>query len=178
MMMTSVQSNAPQSVQQQRSSYPRAAATRSTQPEIFTFERIPTRASAVRSYVPLRPRRRCTRVMYPPTVRMHLPPAERSPAKRWLLVLILVVLWQVYTEEPGADSPDSPAVLPLQAAEEPACLQSCPWSRVLSNTSVPGLETGPVPGLETGPARAYDQSTSNGYMVALLVYHKLGCDPV
>ncbi|KAM8886050.1 radiation-inducible immediate-early gene IEX-1 [Spinachia spinachia] len=83
---------------------PREPFARSTEPEVFTFERIPTQASAVLSYVPIRPRKRCTRVMYPAKVRMHLPPPERSPAKRWLLVLCLVVLWQIYTEEPcGAD---------------------------------------------------------------------------
>uniref|UniRef100_A0A3P9NJ47 Zgc:158343 n=1 Tax=Poecilia reticulata TaxID=8081 RepID=A0A3P9NJ47_POERE len=80
-------------------------ATRSTQPEVFTFERIPPQATAVRSYVPIRPKKRCTRVMYPAKVRMHLPPPERSHAKRWLVILCLVVLWQIYTEEPCVDAP-------------------------------------------------------------------------
>ncbi|XP_054467608.1 radiation-inducible immediate-early gene IEX-1 [Anoplopoma fimbria] len=79
-------------------------ATRSTEPEVFTFERVPPQASAVLSYAPIRPRKRCTRVMYPAKVRMHLPPPEKSPAQRWLVVLCLVVLWQIYTEEPCAET--------------------------------------------------------------------------
>ncbi|TNN52206.1 Radiation-inducible immediate-early protein IEX-1 [Liparis tanakae] len=103
-------------------------AARSTEPEVFTFERVPPQASAVLSYAPLRPRKRCSRVMYPAKVRMHLPPPEKSPAKRWLLVLCLVVLWQIYTEEPcadaspgSADGPDSDYqsfAFHQQAAEE------------------------------------------------------------
>uniref|UniRef100_M4AZN9 Radiation-inducible immediate-early gene IEX-1 n=1 Tax=Xiphophorus maculatus TaxID=8083 RepID=M4AZN9_XIPMA len=89
-----------------------AMATRSTQPEVFTFERIPPQATAVRSYVPIRPKKRCTRVMYPAKVRMHLPPPERSQAKRWLVILCLVVLWQIYTEEPCVDVPLSADVSP------------------------------------------------------------------
>uniref|UniRef100_A0A8C9YPF8 Zgc:158343 n=1 Tax=Sander lucioperca TaxID=283035 RepID=A0A8C9YPF8_SANLU len=80
-------------------------ATRSTEPEVFTFERVPTQATAVRSYVPIRPKKRCTRVMYPAKVRMHLPPPEKNQAKRWLIILCLVVLWQIYTEEPCAETP-------------------------------------------------------------------------
>ncbi|XP_034396948.1 radiation-inducible immediate-early gene IEX-1 [Cyclopterus lumpus] len=87
-------------------------ATRSTEPEVFTFERVPPQASAVLSCAPVRPRKRCTRVMYPAKVRMHLPPPERSPAQRWLLVLCLVVLWQIYTEEPCADAPQGSADSP------------------------------------------------------------------
>uniref|UniRef100_A0A3B4FMD8 Radiation-inducible immediate-early gene IEX-1 n=1 Tax=Pundamilia nyererei TaxID=303518 RepID=A0A3B4FMD8_9CICH len=74
--------------------------SRSTEPEVFTFERVPAQATAVRSYVPIRPKKRCTRVMYPAKVRMHLPPPEKSQAKRWLVILCLVVLWQIYTEDP------------------------------------------------------------------------------
>uniref|UniRef100_A0A4W6G475 Zgc:158343 n=1 Tax=Lates calcarifer TaxID=8187 RepID=A0A4W6G475_LATCA len=81
-------------------------ATRSTEPEVFTFERIPAQATAVRSFVPIRPKKRCTRVMYPAKVRMHLPPPEKSQAKRWLVILCLVVLWQIYTEEPCAETPN------------------------------------------------------------------------
>ncbi|CAL8248941.1 unnamed protein product [Merluccius merluccius] len=190
----SVPTNYPQTF-----AFPRAMATRSTQPEIFTFERIPTQATAVRSYAPLRPRKRCTRVMYPAKVRMHLPPAEKSPAKRWLLALCLVVLWQIYTEEPCADA-DKPQgstatppgadfqKVPLRSAEDrasnvagfpslrlPACeRRGAPWLRVLANTSSAAAVIDVV---ETQSAvRAYDQSTGKGYMVALLVYHKLGSD--
>nr|XP_040025812.1 radiation-inducible immediate-early gene IEX-1 [Gasterosteus aculeatus aculeatus] len=121
-----------------------AGSTRSTEPEVFTFERASAQATAVLSYVPIRPRKRCARVMYPAKVRMHLPPPERSAAKRWLLVLCLVVLWQIYTEEPcgsdplapgGADGPVSVSdfqsyTCPQQSAEEP-----------------PRAELGPGPGL-------------------------------
>uniref|UniRef100_A0A3B4YCG6 Zgc:158343 n=1 Tax=Seriola lalandi dorsalis TaxID=1841481 RepID=A0A3B4YCG6_SERLL len=93
-------------VQQESFGFSRMA-TRSTQPEVFTFERIPAQATAVRSYVPIRPKKRCTRVMYPAKVRMHLPPPEKSQAKRWLVILCMVVLWQIYTEEPCADTPTS-----------------------------------------------------------------------
>uniref|UniRef100_A0A3Q1I8W6 Radiation-inducible immediate-early gene IEX-1 n=1 Tax=Anabas testudineus TaxID=64144 RepID=A0A3Q1I8W6_ANATE len=79
-------------------------AARSREPEVFTFEQIPPQATAVPSFVPIRPKKRCTRVMYPAKVRMHLPPPEKSQAKRWLVVLCLVVLWQIYTEEPCAET--------------------------------------------------------------------------
>ncbi|CAL8263346.1 unnamed protein product [Boreogadus saida] len=170
-----------------RTSYPETfasqRATRSTQPEIFTFERIPAKAAAVPSYGPLRSKKRCTRVMYPAKVRMHLPPVERSAAKRCLLALCLVLLWQIYTEEPCADTPPGsadPQVLPLRSAEDQvrrlaevdgfSSLQlpageagSSAWLSLLSNGS----------GEETESDMSYDHSTRNGYMVALLVYHKL-----
>uniref|UniRef100_A0A3Q2DBJ6 Zgc:158343 n=1 Tax=Cyprinodon variegatus TaxID=28743 RepID=A0A3Q2DBJ6_CYPVA len=92
-------------VQQERFAFSSGMSARSTQPEVFTFERIPPQATAVRSYVPVRPKKRCTRVMYPAKVRMHLPPPERSQAKRWLVILCLVVLWQIYTEEPCVEAP-------------------------------------------------------------------------
>ncbi|KAM4616081.1 radiation-inducible immediate-early gene IEX-1 [Polymixia lowei] len=175
-------------------SYVSMMATRSKEPEIFTFERIPTQTSTVRYYAPLRPKRRCTRVMYPAKVRKYLPPAEKSPAKRWLLVLCLVVLWQIYTEEPCVDAPqgsaDSPARI-FQSAEEqarqltdaglpdsPTCDDtrvadnSSNWDQILLNTTCPS----PSPSLETEMSRMYEQSTRNGYMVALLVYHRLGSD--
>uniref|UniRef100_A0A3Q2R1S1 Uncharacterized protein n=1 Tax=Fundulus heteroclitus TaxID=8078 RepID=A0A3Q2R1S1_FUNHE len=94
-------------VAEERFAFPTPVMARSTQPEVFTFERIPTPTTAVRSYVPIRPKRRCTRVMYPAKVRMHLPAPERSQAKRWLVILCLVVLWQIYTEEPCAEAPPS-----------------------------------------------------------------------
>lgn len=67
---------------------------RSTEPEVFTFDRLPEQE--------LRPqrqqqRRRVTRVMYPAKVRKYLPPAEKSLAQRWLLALFLVLLAQIYT---------------------------------------------------------------------------------
>lgn len=172
---------------------------RSTEPEIFTFERIPAaQATAVRSYVPIRPKKRCTRVMYPAKVRMYLPPVEKSPAKRWLVILCLVVLWQIYTEEPCADTPlgsaDSPAsdyrVLPFQSVEEQVRQltdASLPSSAVSCTDKVAGHvassadqiilnSTCPSPSLENGLSRVYEQNTGNGYMVALLVYHRLGSD--
>ncbi|XP_061117643.1 radiation-inducible immediate-early gene IEX-1 [Conger conger] len=76
---------------------------RSKEPEIFTFEPVPLQ------YVPLRntsfrPRRKNTRVMYPANVRKYLPKPEKSPAKRWLLILCLVVFLQIYTEEPNVEA--------------------------------------------------------------------------
>ncbi|XP_060928035.1 radiation-inducible immediate-early gene IEX-1 [Limanda limanda] len=160
--------------------FPRAAP-RSTQPEVFTFERIPAQVSAVRSYVPIRPRKRCTRVMYPAKVRMHLPPPEKSQAQRWLLVLVLVLLWQIYTEEPCADPPLSSECqgFSLQAPEELARIQ--PGSELESAPRdpqhvVPGSSC-PRPGQEPESSRALEQSSAgNSYVVALLVYHRLGGD--
>lgn len=165
-------------------------ATRSTEPEVFTFERIPAQATAVRSCVPVRPKKRCTRVMYPAKVRMHLPPPEKSQAKRWLLILCLVVLWQIYTEEPCADSPvgaaDSPVAdfqgFPFQSAEEQArqlSAASCEDNGSASDpdTTCPAPAPVPVPAQEADSSRAYEQSAAgNSYMVALLVYHRLGSD--
>uniref|UniRef100_A0A3Q3X2L3 Radiation-inducible immediate-early gene IEX-1 n=1 Tax=Mola mola TaxID=94237 RepID=A0A3Q3X2L3_MOLML len=90
-------------VKRERFAFP-GTATRSTEPEVFTFERLPPQAAALHSYASVRPKRRCTRVMYPAKVRMHLPPPEKSQAKRWLVILCLVVLWQIYTEEPCAEA--------------------------------------------------------------------------
>lgn len=161
----------------------RFACTRSTEPEVFTFERVPVQATSVRSYVPIRPKKRCTRVMYPAQVRMHLPPPERSQAKRWLLILSLVVLWQIYTEDPCAEAPaggaDGPAgdhqTFPFQSAEEEV--------RQLSDLG-PGSDL-PSSGEETSgdrvlpnsaeSSRTFEQSAGKS-MVALLVYHRLGKD--
>lgn len=191
-----------QSSRQESFAFSTMAASRSKEPEIFTFERVPTQATAVRSFAPVRPKKRCTRVMYPAKVRMYLPPAEKSPAKRWLVILCLVVLWQIYTEEPCVETPlgsaDSPVgdyqVLPFQSAEEqarqltdsaaaeglPVPVSGCKgrvaghssssWEQILLNTTCPS------PSLETEISRMYEQSTRNGYMVALLVYHRLGSD--
>ncbi|XP_070820997.1 radiation-inducible immediate-early gene IEX-1 [Chaetodon trifascialis] len=183
-------------VQQESFAFSRMA-TRSTEPEVFTFERIPAQATAVRSYVPIRPKKRCTRVMYPAKVRMHLPPPEKSQAKRWLVILCLVVLWQIYTEEPCAETPLGSADSPIsdyqsfafQAGEEQArqfsdlsasseLLSASPTSCEDSSTSeqiIPGT-TCPKPIEETENSRAFEQSAGKSYMVALLVYHRLGSD--
>lgn len=183
-------------VQQESFAFSRMA-TRSTEPEVFTFERIPTQATAVRSFVPIRPKKRCTRVMYPAKVRMHLPPPEKSQAKRWLVILCLVVLWQIYTEEPCAETPlgsaDSPVSdyqgFSFQSAEEQvrqfqdlsassellsASPSSCDDS-ASSEQIIPGT-TCPKPAEETETSRSFEQSAGKSYMVALLVYHRLGSD--
>ncbi|XP_051279572.1 radiation-inducible immediate-early gene IEX-1 [Dicentrarchus labrax] len=173
-------------------------ATRSTEPEVFTFERLPTQATAVRSYVPIRPKKRCTRVMYPAKVRMHLPPPEKSQAKRWLVILCLVVLWQIYTEDPCAETPlgssDSPVSdyqgFTFQSAEEQvrhltdlsasseflsASPTSCEDDSSSSEPIIPNT-TCPKPGEDTETSRSFEQSAGKSYMVALLVYHRLGSD--
>ncbi|KAM7415539.1 hypothetical protein PAMA_017851 [Pampus argenteus] len=170
-------------------------ATRSTEPEVFTFERIPAQATAVRSFVPIRPKKRCTRVMYPAKVRMHLPPPEKNQAKRWLVILCLVVLWQIYTEEPWAETPlnsaDSPVSdyqgFPFQSAEDQArqlsassaaltaSPSSCEDGILSSDQSIPST-TCPMPDQDTESNRGFEQSAGNSYMVALLVYHRLGSD--
>lgn len=184
-------------VQQERFAFARMA-TRSTEPEVFTFERIPAQATAMRSYVPIRPKKRCTRVMYPAKVRMHLPPPEKNQAKRWLVILCLVVLWQIYTEEPCAEttlgSADSTVSdfhgFPLQSAEEQArqltdigassellsgSPTSCEDDSSSSEQIVPNT-TCPKPGEETETSRSFEQSAGKSYVVALLMYHRLGND--
>ncbi|XP_061880139.1 radiation-inducible immediate-early gene IEX-1 [Entelurus aequoreus] len=142
---------------------------RSTQPEIFTFERVDCQAAAGPSSVAGRPKKRCTRVMYPAKVRMYLPPPERSPAKRWLLVLVLVLLWQIYTEEPCLDTPPSGAHGPADNYQAfPAGPAATPAA------AVSACEADVVPAADC-PA-AGQQSAGNSYMVALLVYHRLGAD--
>lgn len=85
-----------QTLMQRRERYAECRwSARSTEPEVFTFERIPLQTAALSCHAPLRPKKRCTRVMYPAKVRMHLPPPERSAAKRVLLALVLVLLWQI-----------------------------------------------------------------------------------
>ncbi|XP_074526944.1 radiation-inducible immediate-early gene IEX-1 [Halichoeres trimaculatus] len=163
-------------------------ATRSTEPEVFTFERITPQATAVRSYVPIRPKKRCTRVMYPAKVRMHLPPPEKNQAKRWLIILCLVVLWQIYTEEPCADVPLSSAdssvsvyhSFPFQCAEEQRRIPDLSEGSQLLSDSQTGCQdesiTCPKPAEETESGLSYEQSAGKSYMVALLVYHRLGGD--
>lgn len=162
----------------------RFACTRSTEPEVFTFERVPVQATAVHSYVPIRPKKRCIRVMYPAKVRMHLPPPERSQAKRWLLILSLVVLWQIYTEEPcAAETPagdaDGPArdyqPFPFQSAEEEVRQLSDlrPGSDLPSSSEEPSRDRVLPNSAES--SRTFEQSAGKS-MVALLVYHRLGND--
>ncbi|KAL3062353.1 hypothetical protein OYC64_002209 [Pagothenia borchgrevinki] len=167
-------------VQQERYGFSRMA-TRSTEPEVFTFERIPTQATAVRSCVPIRPKKRCTRVMYPAKVRMHLPPQEKSQAKRWLVILCLVVLWQIYTEEPCADTPlgsSDSSVSDYQGFSASSELMSstpssCEDDSSFSEQIIPN--TCPKPGQETESSQ-FEQSAGKSYVVALLVYHRLGSD--
>lgn len=171
--------------------------SRSTEPEVFTFERVPAQATAVRSYVPIRPKKRCTRVMYPAKVRMHLPPPEKSQAKRWLVILCLVVLWQIYTEDPCTETALGNTESPIgdyqgfsfQSAEEQACQLSdlCAKPELMSatpsscedggssNEQIIPKPTCSQPGQETDTSRSFEQSAGKS-MVALLVYHRLGSD--
>ncbi|XP_034025412.1 radiation-inducible immediate-early gene IEX-1 [Thalassophryne amazonica] len=155
----------------QSESFASFQTSRNTEPEVFTFERIPVRAVAARSYVPARPKRRCTRVMYPAKVRMHLPPVERSRAKRWLAILCLVVLFQIYTEEPCVDAPRAAAV-----DTERLCFQDAE-ARPIGDLLPTSCEDPTVPD-EAGPGAGEDAhgGLKNSYMVALLVYHRLGGD--
>lgn len=181
-------------IQQERFAFA-GMATRSTEPEVFTFEQAPAQATAVRSYVPIRPKKRCTRVMYPAKVRMHLPPPEKSQAKRWLVILCLVVLWQIYTEEPYAETPlataDGPVSdcqgFPFKSAEEKGDFHS---KAELISGSTPSSEDASssdaqmVPTVtcsepqEKAESSRYEQQGSGAgkSMVALLVYHRLGSD--
>lgn len=181
-------------VQQERFAFT-GMATRSTEPEVFTFERLPTQATAVRSYVPVRPKKRCTRVMYPAKVRMHLPPPEKNQAKRWLIILCLVVLWQIYTEEPCAEAALSAAEskvsadchgFAFQSAEEQLADISGDGSQLLSGAPSDcqeGASSGQLTvstcakrGEETAAGSAFEQSAGKSYVVALLMYHRLGSD--
>lgn len=165
---------------------------RSTEPEVFTFERLPPQATAVRSYVPVRPKKRCTRVMYPAKVRMHLPPPEKSQAKRWLVLLCLVVLWQIYTEEPCTEAALPAADSPVPADCHGFALQSVQeqldgGSELLtgslstsgdaaSSSRLLPATTCPESSQESTASRSFDQSASKSYMVVLLMYHRLGSD--
>lgn len=149
-------------------------SARSTEPEIFTFDRVPAQATAVRSVVPIRPRKRCSRVMYPPKVRMHLPPPERmSSATRWLVVLVLVVLLQIYYEDPCVETGPvaDPHGLPVHCPEEPPTQGPAPvgCEPALTTTCFASDQ-------DQSPARDFQQSAGKSYMVALLVYHRLGTD--
>lgn len=181
-------------VQQERFAFA-GMAPRSTEPEVFTFEQATAQATAVRSYVPIRPKKRCTRVMYPAKVRMHLPPPEKSQAKRWLVILCLVVLWQVYTEEPCAETPLAAADCPVSdcqgfaftSAEEMADFTT---GTQLISGSTPSFEDGSLSGEQMAPtvtcsepqekaeSGQYEQQGSGAgkSVVALLMYHRLGSD--
>lgn len=174
---------------------------RSREPEIFTFEQIPAQVQH-RPAAVLRQRRKNTRVMYPSNVRKYLPPAEKSAAKRWLVILCLVVFLQIWTEEGVIDTQTDSAVqdssceetpfaqyqvLPFQSAEEQArqmrsdsaespmneqgrlSSEQTSWSLLLNTTCPSCMEE-----IKCTP----EQSTNNGYVVALLypVYHTLGSD--
>ncbi|XP_040928439.1 radiation-inducible immediate-early gene IEX-1 [Betta splendens] len=170
-------------------------AARSTQPEVFTFEHVPPHATAVSSYVPIRPKRRCTRVMYPAKVRMHLPPPERSRAKRWLLLLSLVLLWQICTEDPCADAQLSGADDGFKGFSFPSAEDEAgPRAALSAGSGLPAASpahggdgrssserlvrnsTRSEPRRDAESGRSFEQSASNGYVVALLVYHRLGSD--
>ncbi|XP_042608629.1 uncharacterized protein LOC109061400 [Cyprinus carpio] len=173
---------------------------RNTEPEIFTFERIPEPQQPAFPHrgAAVRPRKRNTRVMYPPKVRKYLPPAEKSPAKRWLIVLCLVVFMQIYTEEGSVETtqsegPTSYNVLSFQSAEEQTrqMMSSCPEDmslvshQQLQSSSEEQKEiswllntTCPSSSWEEDINTLYQQSRRNGYVVALLypVYHRLGTE--
>ncbi|KAM4577973.1 radiation-inducible immediate-early gene IEX-1 [Fundulus diaphanus] len=173
---------------EERFAFPTPVMARSTQPEVFTFERIPTPTTAVRSYVPIRPKRRCIRVMYPAKVRMHLPAPERSQAKRWLVILCLVVLWQIYTEEPCAEAPLSADCsiseyqgFSIQSAEKQARQMSelsaaptrCEETGSPSEQILPSAAC--LTPAQQSESTSFEQSAGKS-MVALLVYHRLGKD--
>ncbi|XP_066514269.1 radiation-inducible immediate-early gene IEX-1 [Hoplias malabaricus] len=89
---------------------------RNTEPEVFTFDLIPA-VPAPHIMQCTRPRRRRpARVLYPSSSRRYLPRAERSPAKRWLLALCVVVLLQIYSE----DDVSAEAVGDVSTADEGA----------------------------------------------------------
>nr|XP_014347168.1 PREDICTED: uncharacterized protein LOC106704514 [Latimeria chalumnae] len=68
------------------------------EPEIFTFDSVPQprRSPAIKARKP-------RRVLYPAQVRKYLPPQQTDSAKRWLIYLCLVVLLQIFTEEPAGE---------------------------------------------------------------------------
>lgn len=139
---------------------------RSTEPEVFTFERVHAHTAALSCHAPVRPKKRCTRVMFPAKVRMHLPPPERSAAKRALVLLVLVLLWQIWTEEPELEPKRVHPRLPTCASVNPYSLS---------------VHDSPV--CPASPARrAHEHGHSgfegarNSYVVALLVAHRLGSD--
>lgn len=175
---------------------------RSKEPEIFTFEQIPAQFQPRPAAFP-RQRKKHTRVMYPSNVRKYLPPAEKSAAKRWLVILCLVVFLQIWTEEGVIDTQTDSAVQDSSCEETPfAQYQVLPLfqsaeeqARQMRSDSVES----PVNEQERLSSEQNswsllpnttclscteeikctpEQSTNNGYVVALLypVYHTLGSD--
>lgn len=174
-------------------------ARRSTEPEIFTFDRIPeVHAQAAQCARPAPPRRRAVRVLYPSTGRRYLPRAERSPAKRWLLALCLVVLLQIYAEDDVTAAQENEEMVAaggaFASAEEEmkaataaaaaadgasACSRLSSWrmheEKTCPERAAASLERWSVRRVhEEDSARA--RARNGGYVVALLypVYHKLG----
>ncbi|TRY96695.1 hypothetical protein DNTS_005943 [Danionella cerebrum] len=182
----------------------RPTMVRNTEPEIFTFERIqePTPPVFPHRGAAVRPRKRNTRVMYPAMVRKYLPKDEKSPVKRWLIILCLVVFMQIYTEEGSVETAQSegPAfteatsynLLPFQSAEEQArqMMGKCPedFTPYQSRTGEEKKQTSCFSNITTCPSYSweeeeditslYQQSRRHGYVVALLypVYHSLGTE--
>lgn len=175
-------------------------AARSTEPEVFTFDPVPEQHFSLPRHHHLhhqQQRRRVTRVLYPAKVRKYLPPAEKNPAKRWLLALCLVLLAQIYTERddeqladtdtaaaavshalagnvPGdGASASSPLFLHFRSAEETARPRSsCSTHSEPRRNTTCGME-------ETQVREQRQQQRNNPYVVALLypaVYHTLGCE--
>ncbi|XP_057688444.1 radiation-inducible immediate-early gene IEX-1 [Corythoichthys intestinalis] len=137
---------------------------RGTQPEVFTFEHIP---EVMSSTAPTRPKKRCTRVMYPAKVRMHLPPPEKSAAKRCLLLLLLVLLWQIYTEDPCVETPTG-------TGHNAGDYQGFPTGG--SGDAAPEMASSVVRGAEAPAEDSAVAGRTGNTMVALLVYHRLGAD--
>ncbi|XP_062874099.1 radiation-inducible immediate-early gene IEX-1 [Trichomycterus rosablanca] len=156
------------------------APRRNTQPEVFTFDALPEQQQRTS---PPRQRRRIGRVLYPANVRRYLPPAEKSPAKRLLLALCLLLLAQIYTEradeelhETGAEPGAAAATLipGALALPEPGDASAHAPALFLSFQSAEkGCSTW------TNRTQNIQQSVrNNGYVVALLypVYHTLGTE--
>ncbi|XP_053552055.1 radiation-inducible immediate-early gene IEX-1 [Bombina bombina] len=78
--------------------------TRSSQPEIFTFDVQPE--PQVRRAPTANRSKRPRRVLFPAKVRRYLPPTETDRAMRWLYTLCLVVLAQICCEEPLVEAPE------------------------------------------------------------------------
>lgn len=97
---------------------------------------------------------------------MHLPPPERSAAKRWLVLLVLVLLWQIWSEEPELEPKRVHARLPT-------CAYMKPYS--LSMHEHPVCPASPARRARTHGHSGFE-GAHNSYVVALLVAHRLGSD--
>ncbi|XP_074872556.1 radiation-inducible immediate-early gene IEX-1 [Carettochelys insculpta] len=71
-------------------------------PQYFTFDPLP----ALERPPARRGKKRLRRVLYPPVVKRYYPAQERSPAKRLLVFLLLVIVYQVYSAD------EDPALAP------------------------------------------------------------------